>query len=472
MRKGTKIYLAASLVAQGGALVRYVLLARLVGPEELGLAAMLILTAQFFESMSDTGADRFIVQDATGDLPSTQKLVQLAMALRGTFIATALVLSAGLVAKLLGTPSLGPSLMALGIAPLIGGFINLDLRRAQRTGDFRPEAVSTILSELASTAATVAAAWVLRDHTAVVYGLVARAFVLVVVSHVLATGAYGWAFAKSDALRFSTFAGPLVMNGLLLFLGSQGDRLIVGGTVGAAALGQYSAIMLLIFYPAGAISRFLAGIHMPLIARARSDPAAFADQRARLAGRCLVIAAAILVGFTLVGPIVTPLLYGHRFAQPLPMFAGLAFLHAVRLLRFWPTTLALGTGDTVTVLISNLVRVAFLPLTLGAYFLWPSIYTIIAGFVVSEVFGLVVALLLLVRRETVEARPELRRSALFVLIGTATAAGATAVAAHNWLIAAPSIVALAGLLAVLARWERDTLLEAIALARARLLRGR
>ena len=470
MRKGAKAYLAASLVAQAGALARYVLLARLVGPEELGLAAMLILTAQFFESMSDTGADRFIVQDATGDLPATQKLVQLAVALRGVFIALALVLSAGLVAKLLDTPSLAPSLMALGIAPLIGGFINLDLRRAQRTGDFRPEAVSTILSEVSSTAATMIAAWVLRDHTAVVYGLVVRAFVLVVVSHVLAKRLYGWAFAKSDALRFSTFAGPLVVNGLLLFLGSQGDRLIVGGAVGAAALGQYSAIMLLIFYPAGAMSRFLAGIHMPLVARSREDPAGFARQRERLAGRALLISAAVLVGFTLVGPIVTPFLYGHRFAQPLPMFAGLAFLQAVRLLRFWPTTLALGTGDTVTVLASNLVRVAFLPLTLGAYFLWPSIYTIIGGFVVSEILGLLVALVLLVRHGVMEARLEYRRSALFVLIGSAAVAGATAVAAGNWLIAAPSIIALAGLLAVLARWERDTLLEAIALARARLLR--
>ena len=47
--------------------MRYVILARLLGPEQLGLAATLLLTAQFFESLSDTGANRFIVQDARGD---------------------------------------------------------------------------------------------------------------------------------------------------------------------------------------------------------------------------------------------------------------------------------------------------------------------------------------------------------------------------------------------------------------------
>src|SRR5689334_8515196 len=77
VRRGTKSYLAASLVAQASALARYVVLARMVGPTELGLAATLILTAQFFESISDTGADRFIVQDATGDTPATQGLVQV-----------------------------------------------------------------------------------------------------------------------------------------------------------------------------------------------------------------------------------------------------------------------------------------------------------------------------------------------------------------------------------------------------------
>lgn len=470
MRRGAKVYFAASLVAQAAALVRYVILARLLGPEQLGLAAMLILTAQFFESISDMGADRFIVQDATGDTPRTQKLVQLAIALRGVFIAAALALTAGFVAALLKTPALAPSLIALGLAPLIGGFINLDLRRAQRTGDFRPEAISTILSEVAATAATAAAAWLLRDHTAVIYGLVVRAVVLLIVSHVTAKRLYGWAFAKSDAMRFSQFAGPLLLNGLLVFLGSQGDRMIVGSAVGAAALGHYSAVLLLVYYPASAVSRFLMGIHMPQIARTRDDPTGFAHQRDRLAGRTLLIAAALLVGFSVVGPIVTPLLYGKQFAQALPLFAGLAFLQAARLLRFWPTTIALGTGDSMTVLFNNIVRIAALPFTLAAYFAWPSIYTIVGGFVLGEVLALLVALALLARRGAVEARQEFRRASLFTLTGAVVVAVSAAAHARNWALSGGGLTALAALLALMVYWERATILQAWELARTRLLR--
>jgi len=468
VRQGAKAYLAASLVAQAGALARYVVLARMVGPTELGLAATLILTAQFFDSISDMGADRFIVQDASGDTRETQKLVQLAVAVRGVLISGALVLASGLVAALLHTPALAPSLIALALAPLIAGFINLDMRRAQRTGDFRPEALSTILSELAATAAIAFAAWKLRDHTAVVYGLVIRAFVQVVVSHITAKRLYGWAFSKEIARRFSIFAGPLVMNGMLLFFGSQGDRLIVGSAVGPAALGQYSAILLLIFYPVGAMARFLAGMHMPLVAGSRDGAENFARQRDRLAGRCLLISAAAMIGFTLVGPFATPLLYGHRFAQPLPLFAGLAFLQAVRLLRVWPTTLALGTGDSIGVLMGNLVRTIALPVTLGAYFLWPSLYTIVDGFIVAEILALLVALALLMRRGAVETRPELIRCGLFILLGAATLVAAHAVGARNWLLAAPSIVAVLALLGVQIRAEWATCEEALALVRRQL----
>ena len=68
-RRGARAYLAGSIVAQGCALGRYTLLARLLGPEQLGLAATLILTQQFFESLSDSGADRFSIQDKDGDTP-------------------------------------------------------------------------------------------------------------------------------------------------------------------------------------------------------------------------------------------------------------------------------------------------------------------------------------------------------------------------------------------------------------------
>src|SRR5947209_10059109 len=161
MKRGRKAYLAASATSQAAALLRYVLLARILGPEQLGYAAMLILTAQCFESISDTGADRFLIQDAEGDTPVMQGFVQLIMLGRGVLIAIALAAFAVPLAGLYKSAALVPGLIALGLAPLIGGFTHLDIRRLQRHHDFWPESITTMVGEIVGLAATGAAAWFL-----------------------------------------------------------------------------------------------------------------------------------------------------------------------------------------------------------------------------------------------------------------------------------------------------------------------
>ena len=72
-RKGTRIYFSSTAAAMVCALLRYVLLARILGPEQLGLAAILILTGQFFDFISDVAADRFLILDKQGDLKTFKK---------------------------------------------------------------------------------------------------------------------------------------------------------------------------------------------------------------------------------------------------------------------------------------------------------------------------------------------------------------------------------------------------------------
>ena len=128
-------------------MARYTIMVRLLGPEQLGLAALLILTSSFFESISDNGSDRFLIQDRDGDEPAVQKLVQLVFVGRGIFISLGLLIAAYPTALIYDEPALASGLMILAIAPLIGGWMHLDFRRAQRAHDFRPEALGIAPSD-------------------------------------------------------------------------------------------------------------------------------------------------------------------------------------------------------------------------------------------------------------------------------------------------------------------------------------
>lgn len=437
-RRGAKSYLAASTLSQAAALLRYMCLARLLGPEQLGIAATLILTASFFDLISDTAADRFLIQDADGEQPSVQKLVQMVFAGRGVGIAVAMAIFAWPLAYFYKAPVLAPALMILGLSPLIGGFLHLDMRRAQRGNDFRAESISSMASETAGLAATLIAAYLTRNFTAVLYGLIVRSLVLVLCSHLFAKRPYGFGYSKDHAPRLAQFSAPLMLSGLVLFLGNQGDRVLIGRTIGFAGLGQYSAILLSIYYPSTTLYRYIHTLYIPLIANARGDPVRAPQVNGTLASTTLLLALGMSAGFAVVAPPMVPILFGHAFAQTPLIIASVGILQATRFLGLWPTTIALATGRSVVILANNLLRLIAWPAALICVAVTKNVFAIVAGFLFGEFVAFVLALLLLNWNQKYRLLQGFDRTALFVL-GSACIIGWT-YAAQN-----PSVWAIGGL---------------------------
>ncbi|HEY1878291.1 MAG TPA: oligosaccharide flippase family protein, partial [Caulobacteraceae bacterium] len=221
-RQGARLYFVASIVAQVAALVRYVVMARILGPEQLGMAATLVVTSAFFDLVTDTGGDRFLIQDRDGDNPPVQNMVQLVYVARGAAVGLILALFAMPLAAFYKTPALAAGFVVMGLVPFIGGFLHLDIRRVQRRSDFRPEAWCMMVSEVCSLVATALAAWITHSFIAIIFGLTARAIAMSLLSQILAKRRYGIGWSRKDAPRFLHFALPLMLNGFMLFVGSQG----------------------------------------------------------------------------------------------------------------------------------------------------------------------------------------------------------------------------------------------------------
>jgi len=467
MTRGAKAYFAATLVGQVAALLRYVLLSRLLGPEQLGYAAMLILTAQFFEFVTDTAVDRFVVQDKDGDTLTMQKVVQLALFGRGCFLATALVITAIGMRIYDPTSTFCYSVAALAIPPLISGLLNVDQFRAQRTGDFRPASLVQVISEVSGLIGTGVAAFIVRDHTAILYGLAAKAVAQVVVSQLVSKRLYGWSYSRPEAATFRQFALPLFFNGLLLFFGGQGDRLLVG-FLGPAELGKYSAILLLVYYPTNVVLRFMQSIHMPRIAASRVDPDALRREGRALGGRSFLLAVGVIAGFTLVGPFVSPLLFGPGFGHRPMVFALLAALEGARFLRLWPVTIALAEGRTTIAMLDNASRLVALPLAGLALIATHSLEAILVALTAGEYVALVTTLWLLARVTQVSLVRESERLIMLVVV-TALACGfAYAVPAGQMLEIGALVAASVAAALWIVRSERVVLAEAIDLALGRL----
>lgn len=464
-RRGAKSFMAAAIWTQICALLRYVLLARLLGPEQLGLAATLILTASFFDLISDIGGDRYLVQDKDGDEPRVQGLVQLAYVVRGFAIAAAMEIFAWPMAAYMRAPALGPAIAIFGVSPLINGFRHLDLRRTQRKSDFRIESTSSLTSEAVGLVVTVTAALLTHNFTAVLWGLITRSFVYVLVTHLMSKRPYALGYSRLDAPRLARFSAPLMLNGLMIFLGGQGDRVLVGGRVGFAGLGHYSAVILLIFYPSAVVEKVSHALYLPMIAAARGEPVERARICGVLASRSMLLAVGMSAGFAIVAPFVVTVLYGSRFSLSPLVVALIGILQASRFLTVWPTTVALAMGRSTIVLANNLLRLVAWPAALAGFVVSPNLVGIVAGFIFGEIVAFAVALIMLNRSEQMPPWAGFGRFGVFIAVSLVTLV-------WTWCIAHPSALAIAGLAAVtfalgawLVRSEFATLREAVLMVR-------
>jgi O-antigen/teichoic acid export membrane protein len=405
-RRGGSLYLAAAMVAQCLALLRYVVLARLLGPEQLGLAATLVVTGAFFDAISDTGGERFLVQDRDGGTPQVQSLVQSVTVGRGFIIGALLLVFCIPIAWFYNTPVLAGALAVLAFAPLVTGFQHLDNKRVQRDHDFRAEAISNAWAELASFIAMVIAAWVTRDFTAVLYGLIARALATVVSSHLQAKRPYRLGWDREHAPRLLRFAIPLLLNGVLVFVISQGDRVLVGHQLGLTALGYYSAVILLIYYPTSTLIRYQYAITLPLIAAQRDDPAERELVIDRVGAQVMLLTVGMAVGFAAVAPVVMPLLFGHRFAQTLLVVGMIGCLQTARFMAVWPTTVALAIGRSTTVLFTNIAQAVAFAGALAGWAVFGGLVGLVGGFTVGQICAVAIAIGLVNRNL---ARPITRR---------------------------------------------------------------
>ena len=467
VRRGAKLYFVASLMGQIVALARYVLLARLLGPEQLGLAATLVVTAAFFDLISETGSDRFLIQDRHGDQVEVQHLVQLVYVIRGLMIAAALAVFAIPLSMFYRAPQLALGFVLLGMVRIILGFTHLDMRRVQRDLDFRPEAINTLVSETVGLAATGIAAWLTRDFTAILYGLTLRAVASVAYSHVSAQRRYGLKWSREHGPRLTRFALPLVMTGLLLFVGTQGDRVVVGNQLGPKALGEYSAIMLLIYSPAAVILRYMHALYVPMVSSGRDDRALRNRVSDILGGQTILLGLAMAVGFAIVAPFVIPLLYGGRYAQSALLVGLVGILTTTRFLINWPTTVALSMGRSRTVLMSNLARLSVFPLALVGRILIGGLPGLVAGFIAGEMISVAISLLLLNRDAERPAGTGFDRFAIFILASGLIVAWDLALVRQAGFI---SYAVLAGLTGATTLWlvrrETEVINESLVMAAA------
>lgn len=381
--KGTLLLGGGRMIDRSLQFLRNIIVARLVSPEDFGIAALFVMTVSFLEMFSNLAIDTILVQSPNGEKLHFQQTSQLMTAVRGLGIALILLLFAGPVARLFDIPAATWAFRLLALVPLIRGLAHQDMSRFQRQLNFKPILVTDIASQFISVSlAWPLAAW-LGDYSAILYLVLVQTLARTAISHFMAERSYTWGWEPIHAREMLSFGWPLLINGILLFLIMQGDRFIIGAadnlfareTYSKAQLGFYSAAFVLSSAITEAITSIVTPVLLPLLSRAQDLEAQF-HKRCRFCIQSVVfILNPLGIFFILIGGWFLVIVYGKQYLAAAPLMAWLGATSSIHLLRVASTTIALSKGNSPNPTISNIFRafsfiLAFIFAAFGAELVW------------------------------------------------------------------------------------------------------
>ena len=385
--RAATLVLSGQVAAQGLGLARNIVLARVLGPADMGVAASIGLLLSFLEALGDAGTDRLLVQADDGDDPRLQAAAHTAAVGRGAGLA---LLAVALGLPLAGAFEVREQAWGYGLVAailVVRGFAHLDTRRFQRTFRFAPGArVDVWASALALAAAAPLALW-RRDFSAVLLAMLVQSCAATVLSHVAAERRYALSADGARLRRLAAFGLPLALNGALFFAFLQGDRVLLVLSATKADVGRFGAAFALGVLPTVLLARVTQNLALPFLSAARGPRDL--DVRARAVGAAVGAAATVFgAGFAGFGGPVVAWLYGATFRPDTALTVAVAAGAVVRLLREGPVAAALSRADTGSVLRSNVVRLSGLGLGVAVALLGGGAAPIVGAAAVGEAVAL------------------------------------------------------------------------------------
>jgi len=165
-------------------LIRTIILARLLAPNDFGLFGIAMLALATLQGFSRTGFDQALIQKKEDTEPylNSAWTVQI---IRGFILAIILLVGAPLVGIFFEEPRAIMLVRVLGASVFLENLKNIGIVYFQKEMEFHKQFVYQFSGTIADIAVAIPAALILQSVWALVFGLLAGNFVRVIVSYII-----------------------------------------------------------------------------------------------------------------------------------------------------------------------------------------------------------------------------------------------------------------------------------------------
>jgi PST family polysaccharide transporter len=370
--KKTKRGLVWGLLREGfGELIAFpisMVQARLLSPEEFGIAAAAGFFTLLAERLSELGFNAALVR--TKDIqPIHLSTVFVVNLVTGILSFVALTAVAPAIASFYEIPETATILPVAALAFLISPFGTVPAALISRNLQYQASAAVDVLSTLSFFGTSVVFAWFGFSYMSLVYGRLASVVVLTVLRIYYARWRPSLRFSAASLREILPYGLGTQAKRLLDYTAKQGDNLVVGKVMGVEALGIYDKAY-------STMNRFLTrmtigpGLVFRIFAIIHEEPGRFrrAYQKVMMSAALVVFPAfATLIA---VAPQLIVVLFGRRWLPSALPFQLLCVAGGLKLLNQFASSATQAVGWIWAEVWRQLVLIALTALGIIAFRVW------------------------------------------------------------------------------------------------------
>jgi O-antigen/teichoic acid export membrane protein len=349
IRSGVAWKAASQITLQVSRMIVALTLARLLAPNDWGLAAMVFVFSGFVVVFTDNALGTALIQRRElhkGDRSTVFWIsagIGLALALAGIALS-------GPLADYYGKPAVRPLFAAVSVGFLVSALGTTHMALLARDMRFRRLELRQIAATIVGAVAGITIALKGFGPWAIVGQQLAEAAV--------STALLWWLMPWRPSLRVSVaslrrlggFAGNVFGENLLYQAGRNLGTLLIGRFVGAVALGAYALATNVILVPFSRLAGPLQQVFFPAFSRISNDRERIADVWIRASRLVGALAFPALAGLVIVAPDFVNVVLGSRWSRATPVIQILAWVGLIQALQTLSGEVLLAVGRAGTLL--------------------------------------------------------------------------------------------------------------------------
>lgn len=321
--KGSIWVLGLQVLQRSLALVRTLILARILAPEDFGLFALASIMIVAFEVFTRTGFEDALIhfRDKWESYLHTSYWIQV---LRGGLLAILCLFLAPILGKIFHERAVVEVAQFMALTQLVRGFRSIGIVLLRREMNFKRESQFNLIFVVVSFIATIGFSLYLKDVWGMVYGFFAGEAAATIVSFYFHPYRPRFEFRMERAASLWNYGVWLFLSGIVSFLALNLDKIFIGRFLNAETLGIYYMAFYLANLPTVEFARLIGGVTQPAYAILQNDQIKLTEAFSGALRYTFLFVAPAAIGMALLSPKYTSLILGEKWgmaALPLSFLA-------------------------------------------------------------------------------------------------------------------------------------------------------